>query len=94
MAKCDAIALCVGNESESTFIKYHLYSNSLTSDACVTCTFLDSNTTACVVVVQLSSSELTRIESSHKFTRSGNKASGCIEGVNLSSYLIGVIGGI
>ena len=32
------------------------------------------------------------IESSHKFTRSGDTASGCIEGVNLEDYQVGVIG--
>ena len=32
------------------------------------------------------------IESSHKFTRSGDTASGCIEGVNLEDYQVGVMG--
>ena len=65
---------------------------------CITCTFLESSTTNCVVVVhqrisQLNSSGLMNIESSHKFTRSGDKAYGCIYGVNLTDYQIGVIGG-
>ena len=33
------------------------------------------------------------IESSHKFNRSGDTASGCIDGVNLEDYQVGVIGG-
>ena len=33
------------------------------------------------------------IESSHKFNRSGDTASGCIEGVNLEQYHVGVVGG-
>ena len=37
-------------------------------------------------------SDLMNIESSHKFTRSGDTASGCIEGVNLEDYQIGVVG--
>ena len=32
------------------------------------------------------------IEASHKFTRSGDSAYGCIEGVNLEQYQVGVIG--
>ena len=31
------------------------------------------------------------IESSHKFNRSGDTAFGCIEGVNLEVYQVGVI---
>ena len=63
---------------------------------CITCTFLDSSTTDCVAVVhqrisQLSSSGLMNIESSHKFNRSGDTAYGCIEGVNLEQYQVGVI---
>ena len=66
---------------------------------CITCTFLDSSTTDCVAVVhqrisQLSSSGLMNIESSHKFTRSGDTAYGCIERVNLEHYQVGVFGGI
>ena len=66
------------------------------SDTCITCTFLDSSATDCVAVVhqrisQLSSSGLMNIESSHKLTRSGDTASGCIEGVNLTEFQIGVI---
>ena len=66
---------------------------------CITCTFLDSSTTDCVSVVhqqisQLSSSGLMNIESSHKFTRSGDTAYGCIEGVNLEQYQVRVFGGM
>ncbi len=68
------------------------------SRVCITCTFLDSSATDCVAVVhqrisQLSSSGLMNIESSHKFTRSGDTAYGCIEEVNLDQYQVGVIGG-
>ena len=41
----------------------------------------------------LSSSGLMNIESSHKFNRSGDIAYGCIEGVNLEQYQVGVIRG-
>ena len=34
------------------------------------------------------------IESSHKFTRSGDTASGCIEAVNMDDYQVGVAGTI
>ena len=33
------------------------------------------------------------IESSHKLTRSGDTAYGCIEGGNLEQYQVGVVGG-
>ena len=66
---------------------------------CITCTFLDSSTTDCVAVVhqrisQLSSSGLMNIESSHKFNRSGDTAYGCIEGVHMKHYQVGVVGGV
>ena len=35
-----------------------------------------------------------KIESSHKFTRSGDTASGCIEAFNMDDYQIGVAGTI
>ena len=66
---------------------------------CITCTFpKNSSITDCVAVVhqqisQLSSSGLMNIESSHKFTRSGDSAYGCIEGVNLEQFQVGVVGG-
>ena len=41
-------------------------------------------------ISQLSSSGLMNIESSHKFNRSGDTAYGCIEGVNMTDYQIGV----
>ena len=43
-------------------------------------------------ISQLSSSGLMNIESSHKLTRSGDTASGCIEGVNVENYQVGVVG--
>ena len=72
--------------------------NSTSTGVCITCTFLDSSATDCVAVVhqrisQLSSSGLMNIESSHKLTRSGDTASGCIEGVNMEDYQVGVVGG-
>ena len=77
-------------------IEYELHPNS--TSVCITCTFLDSSTTDCVAVVhqrisQLSSSGLMNIESSHKFNRSGDTSYGCIEGVNLTDYQIGVVRG-
>ena len=44
-------------------------------------------------ISQLNSSGLTNIESSHKLTRSGDTASGCIEGVNMEDYQVGVVRG-
>ena len=78
------------------FIEYSLESTS--SGVCITCTFVDSSATDCVAVVhqrisQLNSSGLINIESSHKFTRSGDTASGCIEPVNMKNYQVGVLGG-
>ena len=60
---------------------------------CVKCTFLDTDTSECVAVIH-NESDLMNIESSHKFTRSGDTASGCIEGVNLEDYQVGVVGEI
>ena len=42
-------------------------------------------------ISQLSSTGLLNIESSHKFNRSGDTAHGCIEGVNLEQYQVGII---
>ena len=77
-------------------IEYELHPT--LTGVCITCTFLDNSTTDCVAVVhhrisQLSSSGLTNIESSHKFNRSGDTAYGCVEGVNLTHFQVGVIGG-
>ena len=77
-------------------IEYSLQSTS--TGVCITCTFLDSSATDCVAVVhqrisQLNSSGLMNIESSHKLTRSGDTASGCIEGVNMEDDQVGVVGG-
>ena len=86
--------------SEATMqlpIKYQI--NLKSTSVCITCTFglLDSSATDCLVVVhqrisQLNSSGLMNIESSHKFTRYGDTASGCIEGVDLKEHQIGVVG--
>ena len=81
----------------NSFINYKVQSTS--TSICITCIFLESSTTDCVAVVhqrisQLNSSGLMNIESSHKFTRSGDTASGCIEGVNLEDYQVGVVGGV
>ena len=80
----------------SSSIEYSLQSTS--TGVCITCTFLDSSATDCVAVVhqrisQLSSSGLMNIESSQNFPRSGDTASGCIEGVNMEDYQVGVVGG-
>ena len=77
-------------------IEYSLESTS--SGVCITCTFVDSSATDCVAVVhqrisQLNSSGLMNIESSHKFTRSGDITSGCIDAVNMDDYQVGVLGG-
>ena len=84
-----------GTDSTQPPISYSVQSTS--TGVCITCTFLESSTTDCVAVVhqrisQLNSSGLMNIESSHKFTRSGDTASGCIEGVNLEDYQVGVTG--
>ena len=80
----------------SSSIEYSLQSTS--TGVCITCTFLDSSATDCVAVVhqrisQLNSSGLMNIESSHKLTRFGDTVSGCIEGVNMEDYQVGVVGG-
>ena len=80
----------------SSSIEYSLQSTS--TSVCITCTFLDSSATDCVAVVhqrisQLSSSGLINIESSHMLSRSGDTASGCIEGINMEDYQVGVVGG-
>ena len=79
-------------------IEYEIHSSSSGLPVCITCTFNDNTVKNCVAVVhqrisQLSSSGLMNIESSHKFIRSGDTAYGCIEGVNLEQYQVGVVGG-
>ena len=59
---------------------------------CVQCNFLDIDSSECIVAV-VHDRDLKNIESSHKFTRSGDTASGCIEGVNLEDYHVGVVRG-
>ena len=86
----------LGSTVQCSFdLEYELLPTS--TSVCITCTFLDSSTTGCVAVVhqrisKLSFSGLMNIESSHKFNRSGDTAYGCIEGVNLTDYQIGIIG--
>ena len=85
-----------GTASSTNSVVYSLESTS--SGVCITCTFLDSSATDCVAVVhqrisQLNSSGLINIESSHRFTRSGDTASGCIEAVNIDDYQVGVLEG-
>ena len=58
---------------------------------------MDSSTTDCVAVVhqqisQLSSSELINIRSKRLNQSGENTAYGCIEGVSLTDYQVGVIG--
>ena len=82
------------DNAQQNMIEYKVQPTS--TGVCITCTFLDSSTTDCVAVVhqrisQLSSSGLMNIESSHKFNRSGDTVSGCIERVNLEEYQVGVI---
>ena len=84
-------------ESQPLNIKYYLKPTS--TGVCITCTFLDRSSTDCVVVVhqrisQLNSSGLMNIESSHKFTRSGDTADGCIERIDEDNYQIEVVGAI
>ena len=91
VAKC----VNVGNAVNQPSIEYSLQSTS--TGVCITCIFLDSSATDCVAVVhqrisQLNSSGLMNIESSHKLIRSGDTASGCIEGINLTDFQTGVIG--
>ena len=79
-------------------IEYEVHSSGSRSTICINCSFNDNDLNNCVAVVhqrisQLSSSGLMNIESSHKFTRSGDTAYGCIEGVNLEQYQVGVVGG-
>ena len=78
-------------------IEYEVHTSSSGSPVCIACTFNDNTVMNCVAVVhqrisQLNSSGLMNIESSHKFNRSGDTAYGCIEGVNLEQYQVGVVG--
>ena len=81
--------------TQSSSIEYKFQATS--TGVCISCTFLDSSSTDCLVLVhqpvsQLRSSRLMNIKSSHRFTRfqTNNTAYGCIEGVNQSQYQIGV----
>ena len=80
----------------SPLVEYDL--TRTTSGVCITCTFLDRSTSNCVAVVhqrisRLNSAGLVNIEASHEFNRSGNIARGCVEGVDLEQYQVGVVGG-
>ena len=95
---CVYMYMYAGSESApSSTITYDLHSNS--THVCVTCIFTSSTPwpTNCLVVVhqrisQLSSSGLMNIESSHRFTRSGGTAYGCIQ-TNVKEYQVGVVDG-
>ena len=87
-----------GSGNQTFSIEYELV-NMTSASVCILCNFLDPDTSGCVAVVhqqisQLGSGGLMNIESSHRFTRSGDTAYGCIEGVNLEQYQVGVIGGV
>ena len=61
---------------------------------CITCNLKNSSATYCVVVVHqrisyLNCSGLIKLESSRIILRSGDSASGCIEGVNLEEFQVG-----
>ena len=86
-----------GIENQIFSIEYELL-NFTSAGMCVNCTFLDPSALECVAVVhqqisKLSSTGLMNIESSHKFNRSGDTAYGCIQGVNLEQFQIGIVGG-
>ena len=81
----------IGNQSDPPSIQYELHSSS--NGVCINCSFLDSAATEYVVVIQFKYGGLMNIESSLKFNRSGDEAYGCIEGVNLTDYLVGVVKG-
>ena len=89
------LSYAVEHKPVSSVNRYEVTSTS--TGACITCNFLDDSTTGCVAVVhrrisQLNSSGLMNIESSHMFSRSGDTAYGCIEGVNQEEFQVGVIG--
>jgi hypothetical protein len=87
----------VGVSPVSASVSTYYKVKNISTGVCIMCTFpMDSSATDCVAVVhqrisQLSSSGLMNI-TSHKFNRSDDMAYGCVEGVNLTGYQIGVIG--
>ena len=84
-------------------IKYTVVQNGKFADVCVECSFSDDSQDSCVVIIHevLSCPDLTfpcdtfimNIEASRKLNRSGERAYGCIQTVNLTFYEVGVIGG-
>ena len=87
----------VAIENQTFSIEYELV-NFTSAGVCVSCTFLGPSALECVAVVhqqisQLSSSGLMNIEASYKFNRLGDTAYGCILGVNLEQFQIGIVGG-
>ena len=86
-------------DQQPPFIEYDLIRTS--SGVCISCTFpKDSSSTGCVAVVHqrisgVNSTGLVNILASHKFNRSisDDTAHGCIEGINLEQYQVGVVGG-
>ena len=94
----NTIIMNAGSGNQIFSIEYELVSIASAGRVCIHCNFLDPSASKCVAIVhrrisQLSSGGLMNIESSHKFTRSGDTAYGCIEGVNLEQYQVGVVGG-
>ena len=91
----------IGNASQQPFalIEYSIQSN--TNVSCITCNFKqNSSATGCLVVVhqrisQANLSGLMSIEANwtRRFTRHGDTASGCIPGLDLELYQVGVADG-
>ena len=73
------------------------------ANVCVECSFSDNSQHSCVVIIheQISCPDLSfpcdtfimNIETSRSLNRSGERAYGCIQTVNLTFYEVGVIGG-
>lgn len=84
-------------KKETVAIEYTLTHNS--TGTCIACTFKNTSLTSCLVVVhqqisQLSSSGLTNINGySFSLSHSGETAYGCIPGIDVEHYQVGVVGG-
>lgn len=90
-------------EPESV-IEYKVTPASSTSGhgICVDCSFLDKSVENCVIIIHekllcfgISPCEisLTNIITSFKIARSGDKAHGCFQNINVTNFQVGVIGG-
>lgn len=94
------LLMAAQGQSGSPMIEHRIFMpDSSSTTVCINCTFLDSSTTHCVIVVHqrisqlmINSSGLMNIESSHILNRTGNTAYGCIEGINMTNYQVGVFG--